>query len=209
MRALLLIDLQNDFCEHGALEVKNAIKSIEKANELMPLFDFVVATQDWHPANHGSFAANNPWRKPGQVIMLDGLSQILWPIHCVQHSFGAKFHKKLAVEKIDYVVRKGTDVNIDSYSGFFDNGKRKQTELDHILKQKGVTELYVMGVATDYCVQFTVLDALSLGYKTFLIEDASFGVNLVPNDVAIAIETMLSHGALLTQTHQLQTLDFA
>ncbi|MFM2269798.1 MAG: hypothetical protein RL757_3239 [Bacteroidota bacterium] len=209
MRALLLIDLQNDFCENGALEVQNAIKSVEKANELMPLFDFVVATQDWHPGNHGSFAANNPWRKPGQVIDLDGLPQILWPIHCVQNSFGAKFHKKLHVEKIDSVVRKGTDVNIDSYSGFFDNGKRKQTELNQILQQKGITELYVMGVATDYCVQFTVLDALSLGYKTFLIEDASFGVNLEPNDVNLAIENMVSHGALLAQTHDIQSLDFA
>ncbi|MGH1436487.1 MAG: bifunctional nicotinamidase/pyrazinamidase, partial [Lewinella sp.] len=164
--ALLLIDLQNDFCPLGALPVEEGDLVIPIANALIPHFDTIVATQDWHPANHGSFAANHPWRKPGQVIDLHGLPQVLWPIHCVQESFGAEFVQELHQEKITKVFTKGTDPTIDSYSGFFDNDHRKATGMGDWLKEQGIDTVYVMGLATDYCVKFTALDALELGFTT-------------------------------------------
>ncbi|MBX2873224.1 MAG: bifunctional nicotinamidase/pyrazinamidase [Saprospiraceae bacterium] len=194
MKALLLIDLQIDFCPGGALEVKEGDQVIPIANALMDQFELVVATQDWHPANHGSFAANHPWRKPGQVIDLHGLQQVLWPIHCVQESFGAKFHPTLNESGITKVFVKGTDPTIDSYSGFFDNGHRKATGMGDYLKEQGVTEVYVMGLATDYCVKFTALDAIELGFETSLIEDAARGVNLTEGDVERAVAEMKSKG---------------
>lgn len=200
MKALILVDLQNDFCEGGALEVKEGSQVIPIANALMPHFDIVVATQDWHPANHGSFAANHLWRKVGQVIDLNGLQQILWPMHCVQNSFGAMFHKQLAVEKVHKIVQKGTDAEIDSYSGFFDNGRRKQTELHDYLQSQHINEVYVMGLATDYCVKYTALDAVSLGYKTYFIKDGSRGVNLNEEDVLKAIEEMKVAGVKVVES---------
>lgn len=200
MRALLLIDLQIDFCPGGALEVKEGDQVIPIANALMEAFDLVVATQDWHPADHGSFAANHPWRKPGQVIDLHGLPQVLWPIHCVQGSFGANFHPSLKQNGITKVFVKGTDPTIDSYSGFFDNGHRKATGLGDYLKEQGVTEVFVMGLATDYCVKFTALDAIQLGFKTSLIEDGSRGVNLQAGDVDKAVAEMKDKGVSIIQS---------
>ncbi|MCB9080437.1 MAG: bifunctional nicotinamidase/pyrazinamidase [Lewinellaceae bacterium] len=200
MDALLLIDLQNDFCAGGALEVAEGNQVIPIANALMPHFELVVATQDWHPANHGSFAANHPWRKPGQVIDLHGLPQVLWTIHCVQGSFGAEFVPTLDTTQIDHIFHKGTDPDIDSYSGFFDNGHRKATGLGDFLREKGVTTVYAMGLATDYCVKYTVLDALSLGFTTHLIVDGCRGVNLQPGDSEAAIAEMVSAGAHLCQS---------
>ena len=203
MKTLLLIDLQNDFCPGGALAVDEGNLLIPIANALMPKFDLVLATQDWHPATHGSFAANHPWRRPGQVIDLNGLPQVLWPIHCVQESFGAEFVKDLKTEGIHKVFVKGTDPEIDSYSGFFDNGHRKATGLGDYLKAQGVTELWVMGIATDYCVKFTVLDALELGFKVNLIENACRGVNLQAGDVTQAVNDMQSKGANLVQSSEI------
>lgn len=203
MKALILVDLQNDFCTGGALEVAEGNLVIPIANTLLNKFDVVIATQDWHPANHGSFAAMHPWRKPGAIIDLNGLPQVLWPIHCVQDSFGAEFVKELDVTKITKVFTKGTDPGIDSYSGFFDNGHRKSTGLGEYLKQQGVTELYVLGLATDYCVKFTVLDGLELGFKVNLIEDACRGVNLQPGDVAAAIAEMAEKGATILQSTEI------
>lgn len=201
--ALLLIDLQNDFCPLGALPVDEGDQVIPIANALMPYFDIIVATQDWHPANHGSFAANHPWRKPGQVIDLHGLPQVLWPIHCVQHSFGAEFVQELDQTKISKIFTKGTDPTIDSYSGFFDNGHRKATGMGDWLKEQGVKTVYVMGLATDYCVKFTALDALGLGFKTYLIEDASRGVNLSPSDVDKAVAEMAEKGVSIIHSAEI------
>ena len=195
MQALLLIDLQIDFCPGGALPVSEGDLVVPVANTLMSHFDLVVATKDWHPADHQSFAANHPWRKPGQVIDLHGLSQVLWPIHCVQESFGAEFAPALDTNGIHEVFVKGTDPTIDSYSGFFDNGHRKSTGLGDFFKQKGVKELFVMGLATDYCVKFSVLDALDLGFTTYLISDGCRGVNLEANDSENAINDMEQKGA--------------
>ena len=179
----------------GMLPVPEADAVIPLANDLMPHYRTIVATQDWHPADHGSFAANHPWRKPGQVIELNGLPQVLWPIHCVQGTWGAEFVKELRTDRITEVFQKGTDPGIDSYSGFYDNGHRKSTGMAEWLKNHGIQEVHVLGVATDYCVKFTVLDALKEGFTTRLIADATRGVNLQAGDVTTAIEEMVAAGA--------------
>ena len=203
MKALLLIDLQNDFCPGGALEVPAGNEVVPIANELMEKFDLVIATQDWHPANHGSFAANHMWRKPGQVIDLHGLPQVLWTIHCVQESFGAEFTPALNTAGIHKIFQKGTDPTIDSYSGFFDNGHRKSTGLGDYLQEQGVTEIYIMGLATDYCVKFSALDGAKLGFKTHLIEDGCRGIDLEPGDIDRAKEEMRAAGVTILQSTDL------
>src|SRR5258706_8522984 len=160
--ALILIDLQNDFVPGGALAVHDGDHVVPIANELMKRFDLVVATQDWHPPDHGSFAANHPGKRVGEVIDLNGLPQVLWPVHCVQGTYGAEFVAGLTVDKVTRVFRKGTDAAIDSYSGFFDNGHRRATGMGDWLKERGVRDIYVMGLATDYCVKFTALDGRGL-----------------------------------------------
>ncbi len=203
MKALILVDLQYDFCPGGALAVNEGDQVIPVANAIMDKFDLVVATQDWHPADHGSFAANHPWRRPGQVMDLHGLQQILWVIHCVQGTFGAELVDELHQSKIDKIFQKGTDKTVDSYSGFFDNGKRKSTGLDAYLKAKGVEEVYVMGLATDYCVKFTADDAVDLGFETYLITDGCRGVNLQPNDAKQAMEYLSNKGVTLVKSTEL------
>jgi nicotinamidase/pyrazinamidase len=194
MNALILVDLQNDFCPGGALAVREGDAVIPLANELQKHFELVVATQDWHPKDHASFASNHPGKKVGEVIDLAGLPQVLWPDHCVQNTPGAELVKALDRSRIDRVFQKGTDRCIDSYSGFFDNGHRKATGLGEYLKSKNVTDVYVCGLATDYCVDFTALDAVQLGFKTHLFANASRGVNLKPGDVDRAIEDMRRAG---------------
>jgi len=197
MTALILVDLQVDFLPTGMLPVREGDQVVPLANELMPKYELVVATQDWHPANHGSFAANHMWRKPGQVIELDGLEQVLWPIHCVQESWGAEFAPGLHTEGIDKIFQKGTDPKIDSYSGFYDNGHRKSTGLAAWLREQGVDTVHIMGLAADYCVKFTVLDAIREGFTTALIVDGTRGVELAPGDVEDAIEEMRAAGAAI------------
>jgi len=194
MNALILVDIQNDFLPGGALAVPSGDQIIPVVNRLQPRFDLVVATQDWHPTNHGSFAANHPGRTPGEIITLAGLPQILWPTHCVQETTGAEFAPTLDRTTWDRVFVKGTDPNIDSYSGFFDNGHRKATGLAEYLRDRGVTQVYVAGLATDYCVKFTALDAVAQGFQTYLISDACRGVNLQPGDVDRAIDEMKQAG---------------
>lgn len=197
MQAVLLIDIQHDFLEGGALAVPDANAVVPVAEKLMQRFDLIFATQDWHPHNHGSFASQHAGRNMFEVIDLHGLPQVLWPDHCVQGTLGAQFHPALPMEKCTAIVQKGTDITVDSYSGFADNGKRIQTELHSILQTHGVKTLYVCGLATDYCVQFTVLDALELGYTVYLVLDGCRGVNQHPHDSEKAIERMEKAGALL------------
>jgi nicotinamidase/pyrazinamidase len=199
MNALILIDIQNDFVPGGALAVPEGDLIVPLVNRLQPQFGIVVATQDWHPSSHGSFAANHPGRTPGEVIQLNGLSQMLWPVHCVQETAGAQFVADLDQTLWDRVFVKGTDPAIDSYSGFFDNGHFHATGLGDYLRGKRVTDVYLAGLATDYCVKSTALDAVTLGFKTHLIEDACRGVNLQPDDVAKAIEEMKSAGVKMTR----------
>ena len=200
MKALILVDLQNDFCPGGALAVKGGDQVIPVANELQKKFDLVFATQDWHPKDHGSFASNHPGKKPGDRVDLFGIEQILWPDHCVQGSQGAQFVLKLDTKKIARVFQKGTDKTIDRYSTFFDNGHRKSTGLENFLKEKNVDEVYLAGLATDYCVKYSALDAAKLGLKTNVIIDACRGIDLKPGDIDHAIEEMRRSGVRIVHS---------
>jgi nicotinamidase/pyrazinamidase len=200
MKALILVDIQNDFLPGGALAVPDGDAVIPVANKLQAVFPLVVATQDWHPANHGSFAASHPGQKLFEQIDLNGLPQTLWPVHCVQGTRGAELAASLKRDRIVKIFPKGTEPGIDSYSGLFDNGHRKSTGLGEWLKAQGVTNVYVCGLATDYCVKFTALDAASMGFKTHLIENASRGVNLRPEDVSDSIAEMKRAGVLIVQS---------
>jgi nicotinamidase-related amidase/8-oxo-dGTP pyrophosphatase MutT (NUDIX family) len=200
MKALIIVDVQNDFLPGGGLAVPNGDAIIPVANQLQAVFPLVAATQDWHPANHGSFAPNHPGKKVFDQIELNGLPQTLWPVHCVQGTEGAEIAKGLQRERIAKIFQKGTDPGIDSYSGLFDNGHRKSTGLREWLEENGVTDVYVCGLATDYCVKFTALDAVESGFKTYFIEDASRGVNLRPDDVKSAIGEMDCAGVVTVQS---------
>jgi nicotinamidase/pyrazinamidase len=204
MRALIIVDVQNDFLPGGALAVSRGDEIIPTINAIENQFELVIATQDWHPADHGSFAANHLVQKPGDVINLHGLPQVLWPAHCVQGSFGAEFSSDLAMHRVETIFRKGTDSKIDSYSGFFDNGHRKATGLGGYLKDRGVSDVYVCGLATDYCVKFTAMDAMGLGFSVHLIEDACRGVELKPGDVAGAVKEMRLAGVKIENSGSLQ-----
>lgn len=204
--ALLLVDLQNDFCPGGALAVQDGDAVISVANQAIAVCKAhdiaVVASQDWHPHNHGSFAVNagaEAWTT-GQ---LDGLPQVWWPVHCVQEQSGAAFHPQLDSQAFDYVVRKGQNSDIDSYSAFFDNGHRAATTLHEVLRGRQIERLVIMGLATDYCVKFTVLDALELGYQVALLEEGCRGVNLNPHDSQTAIGQMQQAGAKIITLSEL------
>jgi nicotinamidase/pyrazinamidase len=204
MKALLLVDIQNDFCPGGALAVPHGDQVVAVANRLAPRFPVVVATQDWHPANHGSFAANNPGKKPYDLGDLGGLPQVMWPAHCVQETPGAAFHPALESGRIQQVFPKGTDPAIDSYSGFYDNGKRKATGLGDWLRARGVDEVTVLGLATDYCVRATALDAVGLGFAVTLVADGCRAVELSPGDGARAIEEMRAAGVKVIHSEALR-----
>ncbi len=195
MTALIVVDVQNDFLPGGALAVPDGDAVINPINELMKGFDFVVATQDWHPVHHSSFASTHTGSSPGEVIDLNGLNQVLWPDHCVQGSAGASFASALNVERFAAIVRKGVDAAVDSYSGFFDNGKRHDTGLHGLLQSKGVTEVHVVGLATDYCVNFTARDALALGYTTIVHRACVRGVDLDRGDSHRALRDLAGLGA--------------
>ena len=205
MLTLLLIDLQNDFMPGGPLGVPQGDLVVPVANRAMDMISHVVATQDWHPPDHGSFASQHPGVELGQVFELDGLSQVAWPDHCIQGTSGAAFDDRLCSDRIAQVIKKGMAREVDSYSGFFDNGQERATGLDDYLKSIDSRELVVMGLATDYCVRFTVLDALRLGYRTTVVLEGCRGVNLTPGDVDRAVDEMRQAGAhildSLTQTY--------
>lgn len=202
-KALIFIDLQNDFFPGGALGVKGANVLLPIANHLQNFFPLIIATQDWHPADHKSFASLHTGKKIYDRIDLNGISQVLWPDHCVQGSKGAELHAQLKTQAIHKIIYKGTDPNIDSYSAFFDNAHQKDTGLDAYLKAQGVEEVYILGLATEYCVQYSVLDAVKLGYKTFLIEDACFGIEESTGDIEKAKKTMREAGVIFTDSRTL------
>ncbi len=203
MRALILIDLQNDFMPGGSLAVPDGDKVVPVANLVQTHFEFVVATQDWHPTDHGSFAANHPGSEVGEIIDLDGIPQVLWPSHCVQNTSGSQLVSDLDRTRIRKIFHKGTDPLIDSYSTFFDNGHRQSTGLGDYLREQGVDEVYLMGLATDYCVKFSALDARELGFTVLVIEDGCRGVELEPGDVARALEEMRQAGVALVTSDSL------
>jgi nicotinamidase/pyrazinamidase len=197
MKALIIVDVQNDFLPGGALAVKEGDKIIPIINEVQKEFDCIVATQDWHPTHHGSFASNHINKKPGDFISFFGVQQILWPDHCVQGSFGAQFSKELEMDRWQDIFRKGKNPEVDSYSGFFDNKKGLGTGLSDFLRKKNIREIYVCGLATDYCVKYTVLDGITEGFTTYLIEDATMAVELNEGDRNQAIEEMKAAGAII------------
>jgi|SRR5215471_10593241 len=178
MKALLLIDIQNDFLPGGALEVPEGDKIIPVVNELQNYFELVVATQDWHPPDHKSFASNHAGKKPFDVIDLNGLQQTLWPNHCVQGTAGADFSAELNTNKVEAIFRKGTNPEIDSYSGFYDNGHLKSTCLADYLRGKKVSEVYITGLCADICVFFTAMDSLQAGLETYIIEEGTCPLKL-------------------------------
>jgi nicotinamidase/pyrazinamidase len=180
--ALILVDIQDDFCPGGALAVRDGDAVVPVANRLMDAVDLAVATQDWHPADHGSFAANHPGRKPFELGELAGLPQVLWPVHCVQGTPGAELHADLERKRIARVFHKGVDREVDSYSGFFDNGRRRSTGLGEWLRERGVDTVLVVGLATDYCVKATALDAIDLGFATTVVADGCRAVELNAGD---------------------------
>lgn len=173
MKTLVLIDVQNDFMPGGALAVPEGDKIVPLINDLQNKFDLIIATQDWHPVEHASFASSHQNSEEFEVIKLDGLDQVLWPEHCIQNTEGANFHPELKTSRIEAIFRKGTDKKIDSYSGFYDNAHLKSTGLTGFLKEKAATDLYFAGLAAEYCVYFSIIDALAEGFQATLIEDAT------------------------------------
>jgi len=190
MNALILVDLQNDFLPGGALAVPRGDEVIAAANRLQPHFPLIVATLDWHPPDHGSFASNHPGRRVGDRVELDGVPQVLWPDHCVRDSHGARLAPSLHTLSIARAFCKGVDPRVDSYSAFRDNGRRTDTGLGDYLRDRGVTDLFVLGLATEYCVRATALDAAAYGFATWLFEDGCRGVESRPGDVAAALAEM-------------------
>jgi nicotinamidase/pyrazinamidase len=204
VQALIIVDVQNDFCPGGALAVPEGDQVVPIINRLQPHFELVVATKDWHPPDHLSFAANHG-KTPGEVIELNQRPQVLWPNHCVQGTKGAEFVPQLDRSRIARVFQKGAERGVDSYSGFFDNDGRTSTGLGDYLREQGVEQVYLCGLATDYCVKFTALDALRLGFEVYLIEDACRGVNLKPGDVEQAVAEMREAGARVIQSASILT----
>lgn len=206
-KALILVDIQNDFLPGGALAVPEGDAIIPLVNEMIHYpFDLIVATKDWHPSDHGSFASNHEGMAAGDHIQLGGLDQILWPAHCVQGTWGSEFAPGWDLTQIDKVIYKGTDPLIDSYSTFFDNGHRKSTGLETYLREKGISEIFIAGVTTEYCVTYSALDALKLGFRAYVIADACRGVNLEPHDADIALSTLRRAGAVLLSFKDLKDL---
>jgi nicotinamidase/pyrazinamidase len=195
MQALVLVDIQNDFLPGGALGVPEGDRVVPVANRLMSRFPLVVATQDWHPPDHGSFASQHPGRQPGEAVMLRGIPQTLWPDHCVQDTWGADFAPALAIWRVHRIFQKGIDRDVDSYSGLYDNGHLRSTGLGEFLRIRGVAEIVLLGLATDYCVKFSTLDALHLGLHVRVVRDGCRGVNLRPGDSDLAWQELQRAGA--------------
>ncbi|MHC5003715.1 MAG: bifunctional nicotinamidase/pyrazinamidase [Planctomycetota bacterium] len=195
--ALIVVDIQNDFLPQGALAVPDGDAVIPVANRLLAARDLVVATKDWHPPDHESFASQHPGHAVGDVIDLHGLDQILWPDHCVQGTPGAEFAPGLETSRFAAVFHKGTDRTIDSYSCFYDNAHRRSTGLGEWLRGRGVKAVEIVGLATDYCVKFSVLDARRLGLETTVVRAGVRAVNLAPGDDERAFAAMREAGAII------------
>ena len=193
--ALIIIDVQNDFCPGGGLEVKDGEKIIEPINSAQDKFETIILTQDWHPKDHSSFASNNSAEVYSKIEMNYG-SQILWPDHCIQGSIGANFHKNLNTNKSNLILRKGCNPKIDSYSAFFENDKNTTTGLEGYLKKKEIKRLYLCGLAFDYCVFYSALDGVNLGFEVFVFQDLTKAIKL-NNSEKIAKKTMIEKGIKL------------
>lgn len=205
MKALVVVDMENDFMPGGALGVEGGDEVILIINDLIPRFSLVVACRDWHPPNHVSFAASHPGKKVGDRIKVKGREQVLWPVHCVQNTPGAELVDILNRENISELFSKGTEPDIDSYSAFFDNARLKSTGLGEYLKGRGVTEVYLAGLTTEYCILYSALDALEMGFKVFVIIDACRPINLKPRDDLRAIEKIVEKGGNIIISKDLES----
>ena len=194
---LIVIDVQNDFCPGGALAVEGGNDIVPLVNRHMIRFDHVVLTQDWHPANHSSFALNHEGAKPFEIIDMQYGPQTLWPDHCVQGSEGAEFHAGLDVNSAELIIRKGFRPQVDSYSAFFENDHTTPTGLGGYLKERGLEKLTLVGLATDYCVAYSALDARKLGFETKVLLDSCRGIDL-GGSVSVMLEKMRQAGVTLT-----------
>ena len=203
MKALILVDLQNDFLPGGALPVANGNVILPIINQIQKKFSLVIATKDFHPPNHISFTTSHPHSSVGDCVSTSNGPQIIWPIHCVQGTKGSEFSPLLDTSAIHTIFYKGTQTDIDSYSTFFDNANLYSTGLDDFLKEKGIKELYFTGLATDYCVKFSVLDALNLGYRCHVITDGCKGIDLNKGDIQEALNTMSAQGASLILSNEI------
>lgn len=178
MKALLIVDIQNDFCPGGALAVPDGDSIIPVTNKLIDHFNIIIQTQDWHPTDHSSFASSHPGKNPYDTIEMDYGLQVLWPDHCVQGTTGAEFHPSLNTQKTQVIIRKGFRKEIDSYSTFFENDQKTTTGLTGYLKQRGITDLFVVGLATDFCVKWSVLDGIDEGFSMHIVKNAVRGIDI-------------------------------
>jgi nicotinamidase/pyrazinamidase len=203
---LLVIDVQNDFCPGGRLEVKNGDEVVPVINAIMPFFPRVVATQDWHPRGHVSFASSHIRKKPFDTVDINGIRQVLWPDHCVRGSEGADLHPLLDRRFFNLVLRKGLAPGLDSYSAFFENDRKTPTGLAFFLKGLDVKTLHLSGLATDYCVLYSAMDAAALGFRVFLVEDAVRGVDVPAGSVGRALVAMKKAGVTTIGSRELLPL---
>ena len=195
MKTLVIVDIQNDFLKGGSLAVPEGEKIIKPINKIIKQYDLVIATKDWHPKNHISFASNHTDKKIGDIINVNGLDQVLWPDHCIQNSFGSDFPEQLDISKLAKVVYKGSDADIDSYSGFYDNANFRSTGLSDYLKSKNINKIDYVGLATDYCLKYTALDSVSEGFKTRVLINCIKGID--EKDCKLALNEMKSKGVEL------------
>ncbi len=202
--ALIVIDVQNDFCPGGALEVKDGDRIVPVINKAIKHFNYVIATQDWHPEDHLSFASNHPGKKPLDVINIDGITQVLWPDHCIEGSKGADFHPDLNVAAFSLILRKGRNRRIDSYSAFYENDRKTKTGLAGFLRELRISNLFFCGLATDYCVYYSVKDALEAGFRCYVIDDGVKGVDFPPGNIEKAVEDMKNKGTVFISSGDLE-----
>ncbi len=202
-KALVVVDIQNDFCPGGALEVTQGDEIIPIVNRIMISFNKIIATQDWHPQNHQSFASNNEGSAPYDVINLGVTEQVLWPDHCIMGTTGSEFHKDLHTDHFDLIIRKGQHREIDSYSGFLENDKITETGLRGYLQGLELKTIYIAGLATDYCVFYTAIDAVNYGFNVYLIEDACRGIDVPENNIKNSLESMKKAGIQIIQSDEI------
>lgn len=200
--ALIVVDIQNGFTPNGHLAVANSDQIIPLVNQLAEKFQHVVLTQDWHPANHISFAENHAGKQPFDTIQLDYGTQVLWPSHCVQGTQDAELHPNLNIPHAQLIIRKGWHTEIDSYSAFLEADQKTTTGLAGYLRESGIETVYVVGIATDFCVAWTAMDAVKLGFKTYVIEDATAAIDL-NGSLQQAWAAMQGLGVIRLQSNQL------
>lgn len=201
--ALIIVDVQNDFCPGGALAVNDGHAVVPVINNIAPHFPLIVATQDWHTSDHASFASSHPGRAPFDTITLDGIEQTLWPDHCVMGTPGAQFHPDLVTTRVSLILRKGNNRSIDSYSAFLENDRRTVTGLNGYLRDHGIDTITIAGLATDYCVYFSATDAHDLGFRTRVVVDACRGIDTPPGSMEVTLHKMKDKGIELINSGDL------